>query len=177
MSGALVARDALRVEVKNRVGAGPRRTYIFRCSGEGCNREVRVRQDALTTHSGRCQSHSHRKRPFESLYNALFNDWRGVSVELSYEEFLTFTQVRDCHYCGSPINWVPFGTVDGKYISRAYFLDRKDTNGSYSAANCIVCCTFCNLVRRDHFSYEEFLLLAPALRQIRAHRRKQCLKT
>lgn len=150
-----------------RANGGPRHTYIFECSEASCNNLVRVRSDALKIQSGKCKTHSHVKRPFESIYQGLFRDWRGIKVRLTYEEFLKFTEIRCCHYCDEPIPWEPYGTVNGEYKSRAYFLDRKDTDGPYSADNCVVCCTRCNRFRSAFLTYDEMLVVSKALKQYR----------
>jgi hypothetical protein len=162
---------ALRFDVQVRKQGGPRKTYIFQCSQSGCRQEVRVRADALRKASGKCSTHTHVKRPFESIYNGIFNDHRKTEVIFTYEEFLTFTKITECHYCGEPIPWAPYGVVRGKFLSRAYFLDRKNHAQGYSVDNCIVCCTQCNRMRSDKFTYEEFMELSPVLRKVKAARK------
>ena len=147
-----------------------RKIHTMKCGHEGCENNLSVRSDALKTYSGLCRSHSHTKRPFESIYNGLFNDHRKLEVLLTYEEFLEFTQKTECHYCFGLINWEPYGTVNGKFRSRAYYLDRKNLSVGYSKENCVVCCTFCNTLRGNRFEYDEFLLLAPGLRQVMVKR-------
>ena len=66
----------------------------------------------------------------------------------------------------------PYGTLNGKFISHARFLDRKDNTQGYLKDNCVVCCTSCNKLRSNKFTYKEFLLLAPILKQIRLEREK-----
>jgi hypothetical protein len=149
--------NALSKETEYRKKYGPRYTYLFKCSEPECTKIIRVRSDYLNRSSGQCNIHSHQKRPFESLYNSLYNDWRGTEVTLTYEEFLEFTKIKKCHYCSYGILWIPFGTVAGEYKSRAYYLDRKNHNEGYTKENCVVCCSKCNIIRRDHFTYEQFL--------------------
>lgn len=45
-------------------------------------------------------------------------------------------------------------------------LDRKDCKIGYVPGNVVPCCTRCNLVKRNEFSYEEFMEIAPAIRRI-----------
>lgn len=157
---------AIRIETQTRKIGGPRYTYIFNCSHSECKKEIRVRSDALKTHSGKCNVHSHVLRPFESIYNSLKNDHRNIEINLTYEEFLDFTKNNNCHYCDSKINRTEYGTIDGSYISRAYFLDRKDCSLGYSKDNCVTCCTSCNRLRSNKFTYDEFMLLSPILKSI-----------
>src|ERR1700676_950965 len=49
------------------------------------------------------------KRPFEYAYNSLVRGAKkmGRQVHISYEEYLQFTSVAECHYCFARINWTP----------------------------------------------------------------------
>jgi hypothetical protein len=97
-----------------------------------------------------------RLRPFEALYRTISrtSNKRGVKVDLSYEEFLSFTKQPKCHYCGVDLDWIPYTTNGGKM---AYNLDRKNNALSYSKENCVVCCRRCNWGKQGHFTYEEWL--------------------
>ena len=117
-----------------------------------------------------------RKRPFEALYNHFVGSVkrrtnrgkkRDVSNSLSYEDFLDFTRISQCHYCEDLIEWVPFGT--GRTANSN--LDRKDNTQGYSKENCVVCCWPCNELKGSRLSYEEMLLLKDHLIQIRQQRR------
>ena len=89
-------------------------------------------------------------RPFESKYNVLKTlNKNRVSVDLTYEEFLEFTKILECHYCGSTLKRNP-------YKCSGYYLDRKDNNLGYSVTNCVTCCPRCNAAKSDHFTYEEW---------------------
>ena len=138
----------------------------MKCKQDGCEVLVRIRSDQ-PKHSGFCISHSHIKRPFESIYNRLFNDWRKIKVTLTYEEFLEFTKVKNCHYCKTLILWRPYSREKGKHISSAYFLDRKSPQKPYSKENCVVCCTECNFIKGSRFNYEEFLIVGIAIQTVR----------
>ncbi len=156
--------DAIRIEKQPRKSGGPRTVYIFKCLQDGCTNEIKRRKDSLKTYSDYCLIHSHTKRPFESIYNGIVNSWRGTPVELTYEEFINFTKIDQCHYCLSNIQWQAYGTVGGNYTSRAYYLDRKDNTKSYSVENCVVCCTRCNKARSNSFTYEEWYGMTKYLR-------------
>ncbi len=170
MSDTINKSICLRVEKIPRPKDSARSVYIFKCALDGCETEIRVRSDALKNHSYLCASHSHRKRPFESIYNRLSTDWRKIEVELTYDEFLEFTKIKNCHYCNDSIPWVEYATIRGKYTSSAYFLDRKDAKLCYTKNNLVVCCTDCNFLKGARFTYDEFMLLAPMLRKIREAR-------
>jgi len=107
-------------------------------------------------------------RPFEALYNILSTEThrgtRTIPLDMSYEQFVGFTTIKECHYCGSPIVW-PERIRKG--LNRACTnLDRKDNSLGYSVDNCVVCCGWCNRTKGDRFTYEEFMLVAPILRRI-----------
>jgi hypothetical protein len=97
-------------------------------------------------------SERRRIRPYESLYNIFIKaaKSRNHSVNLSYEDFLTFIVQPTCHYCNDALNWLPFNNA------KAYHLDRKDNNLDYSLENCVVCCTKCNNGKGSAFSYNEW---------------------
>jgi hypothetical protein len=159
--------EAIRVSVEQRTNGGPRHTYILMCSYPKCAKEIRVRTDAFKKHSGMCKTHSHVKRPFESIYNTMRKDHRGTKVELTYEQFLDFMKVDKCHYCKAKIIRSPFPTVDGKFISMAHCLDKKNPNGPYSDSNCVVCCWNCNRVKCNILTYEEMKVAMEAVLKLR----------
>jgi hypothetical protein len=105
-------------------------------------------------------SDAHRLRPFEPQYNHLKRGAKKrktpLSVLLSFEEFVEFTKINDCHYCGRSVNW------DSR---SAYHLDRKDNQKPYTKENCVVCCTRCNWSKGSKFSYDEWLAVGEAIRQ------------
>src|SRR5690348_6634040 len=99
----------------------------------------------------------YRKEPYRWLYNSLvkFTKTHGKEFTLSFEDFLAFTQVEECHYCGDTIEWQPYSRC-GKNRSRsAYYLDRKDNRLGYSTENCVVCCSMCNSIKGDKLTYSE----------------------
>jgi hypothetical protein len=59
-----------------------------------------------------------------------------------------------CHYC--------WGTLS----PTGHGLDRMDNSRPHTADNVVPCCTFCNDRKGHLFSYDEMMLLAPALREI-----------
>lgn len=112
--------------------------------------------------------------PYRWLYNILVGFCRKYRkpITLTFEEFLSFTAVTECHYCGGFILWPKWTTrrsKDGKLIKhrRAYYLDRKDNEQGYAKENCVVCCSWCNSIKGNDLSYAEMLLLREALQIIR----------
>lgn len=114
-----------------------------------------------------------RKRPYEWLYNTFVNRGRHP-VSLTYEQFVELTSISECHYCGSGIVWESF-RVHGQ--TTASNLDRKDSSGSYSAENVVVCCWRCNKAKNTLFSYEEWKEIGAVIRQQDERRALAALET
>lgn len=140
---------------QSRKSGGPRTVLLITCISCKIN-TIKVRKSEIKSSSLKCKSCSHRKKPFESLYNSLMRDWRKLSNTLTYIEFLKFTKQQKCHYCLDKLNWAQYPTKNGKFIHRCYFLDRKDNNRGYSKTNCVVCCTKCNISKGNRYSYKEW---------------------
>lgn len=138
-----------------------KRQYAVRkCSYEGCDNYLRIRRDNLKTHSGMCMSHARAKRLFESAYNRLFYNRRKIPVKLTYKQFLEFTKIKNCVYCGSEI-------IRHATKSHASFLDRKDSSGPYIKSNCVVCCANCNRIKTDILTYDEMRAAMQAVLKVR----------
>src|SRR5208337_1290466 len=106
-----------------------------------------------------------RKRPYESLYNGFVASCKR-EVKISYEEFLTFTQTENCHYCNGTIAWAEF--APGLHGTRsAYYLDRKDNALGYMVTNVVVCCTRCNKIKSNQLTYEEMVKVGKTLHSLR----------
>ena len=170
----LVGRRLGRWRVLSVAQRGSKRPYkrlllLCRCS---CGTEKVIEDSNLR--SGASQScgclrlEQQRLRPFEALYNKTkrLARYSGTTWSLSYDDFIYFTKQSVCHYCGRELIWKPYSHGSGKPYG-PYNLDRKDNRKGYSKYNVVVCCGVCNHTKRDEFSYKEFLLLAPALEQIR----------
>lgn len=151
-------RKAVREEIREK-----QVVLIFLCPG--CEKEVAFPRSRwlLERRSGYCRScgmkrkPSHQKRPFEARYNMLCSvaRHRKLAIELTYEQYLTFTTELACHYCRREINWE---------LLRSN-LDRKDNALGYSRENCVVCCKPCNYLKANKFSYEQMMRLSPILQQ------------
>ena len=102
-------------------------------------------------------------RPFESLYNFLIktSTFRGVENSLSYEDFLEFTKISNCHYCNALVTWAEFNINKNR---SAYNLDRKDNNLGYVKDNCLVCCRRCNSGKGKYFTYEQWFEMTKPFR-------------
>lgn len=130
------------------------RLYHFACAGD-CDSIIKVRSSGLKRHSGFCFICSKRRKRFWGVYNSLLRGSakrRGVDCDLTYEEFLFLTQIRDCCYCGCEVTWEPF---TGHGVSR-YNLDRRDASRGYSLDNVVVCCAECNRMKSNTCNADEF---------------------
>jgi len=111
-----------------------------------------------------------RKHPFESLYHELLKcaKRRKIPCSLTLEEFIKFTTVVECHYCGDPVEWPEFQRRVGDHTtSQSYHLDRKDNTLGYLENNLVVCCGPCNRGKSKYYSYEEWVIMTAALRKYR----------
>lgn len=139
---------------QKRTSGGSRTIYITKC--KECLSLIKIRRSEIKKASFKCQSCSHKKNPFESLFNTFCLDHRKLSNTITFKNFLNFTKQKNCHYCLDKINWIEYSTVNGKFKSNAYYLDRKNNTKGYSVKNCVVCCTKCNLAKGNRYSYEEW---------------------
>lgn len=108
-----------------------------------------------------------RGKPYGFLYTQLMGCCKRKGLPcLTFEEFLDFTKVTSCHYCGEGVLWHKFD--DGNYKgTRRYNLDRKDNNRGYEKDNLVICCKRCNYGKRAWFSYKEWVVIGPIVRQMR----------
>lgn len=95
------------------------------------------------------------KEEYLALYNSFIKTCKEKKKEntLSFEEFKTFTEENECHYCNSPIYWTKNNL--SKHGSR-YNLDRVDNEIGYNKENCVACCWKCNNSKGNRYSYSEW---------------------
>lgn len=145
---------------------GPyRRTiWVFPCNS--CGKEMRKQKSALTTHKGKCNSCTKRlNHPYQSTYNGMLRSIKSTNkrfnrelpVELTFEDFLEYTELKTCHYCSGEVVW-------REYRPGPYNLDRKDNNLGYHKGNLVVCCFECNHKKNRFYSYDEFVLISELLK-------------
>jgi 5-methylcytosine-specific restriction endonuclease McrA len=102
-----------------------------------------------------------RKRPFEAQYNA-WTKRAKYKVEISYEQFVGLTKIKECHYCGDVIIWLDYRKCNRR--SNASNLDRKENSVGYTLENVVVCCVRCNLSKNNHFTYEQWKQLGEVIK-------------
>lgn len=135
-----------------------------------CGRECPISEFRLKTNgkrSGRCRAcRSEASRENLRLPQSRWTvgrsiaKRRGIPWDISLEDYLPLIS-RPCHYCGGPL--APTGGG----------LDRMDNEGTYSIDNVVPCCRGCNTVKGERFTYDEMLLLAPALQRIHQERQPE----
>jgi hypothetical protein len=107
-----------------------------------------------------------KKSPYESLYLYVVKGAarRGLPCTISYEAFVEFTKVDTCSYCAAPITWAKF--FRAKH-GQNYNLDRKDNSRGYVPGNLVVACMCCNFARGNRYSFDEWTVMASALKNYR----------
>lgn len=164
-------KDAIRIE-KFPIRNTTYKVYVFNCTT--CSGEVRCRKTYFKEHSTICRicapkitikscHATNRLRPYEAKYK-IFKK-RCPETNLSYEDYLEFTKIPNCSYCDMQLPWQAHGENNP-----GFWLDRKTCSLGHIKGNLVTCCGLCNMTKRNAFSYEEFMLLAPALKQIRLAR-------
>jgi hypothetical protein len=167
----LCAEQALKYE-RVEHSASVSHVYIFMCSDCGLNK-IRVERKNLKSSRGLCMVCAHKGIPYMASYNNLRDGVARTNIKrpkqkefsLTFEEFLEFVAIKECHYCNREINWVAH-TGSGKH---RYNLDRKDSSLGYIKFNCVVCCKECNMMKNAYFSYEEFKCVVLLLETMRGN--------
>jgi hypothetical protein len=142
------------------------KTYVFECIE--CNADINLQSGSFKTHSGKCKKCAQKGRPFEHILNELKHTCKTKTrkfIDLSYDEFMDLIKDKKCHYCNKKLEFSPHTRdKNSNYTSRAYQLDRKDNTKGYVKDNLVTCCWDCNRIKSDIYTYEEFIIIAEALK-------------
>ena len=162
-----------------------KRTY-WECKCDCGNIKIAEGSGLMKRHIKSCgclRRKFHMKRPYEWSYHVLtryldrrrFHDF--TKDVMSYEEFLEFTKISECHYCKYPIQWVDHTTYANQQTERTakYNLDRKDNNIGYTKDNCVVCCTLCNYVKGKTLTYNEMLIVGKSIAEVHEKRATEAI--
>lgn len=143
--------------------------YIIKCSQ--CENEIRVSK--YLRHSGKCTVCSQRKPPFTTVYNKLKyqSERRCLEMKLSYVDYVNLINEGICHYCGDKLIINPHRNKQGLGFT-GYQLDRVDNNKGYINGNCVPCCFSCNNIKSNKFTYEEFIIIAEAIKKVKQKRKQ-----
>jgi len=165
--GKRFGRLVITAELSHPVGVMCHRVWVAVCD---CGEYTKVLSGNLRGgHIKSCGclgAELRKKRPYEAIYNRLVRaSVRTQGKPLLYEDFLPFTKVVECHYCGAEVMWTKhFKTCRG---SSRYNLDRKDNAKGYTKENLIVCCRLCNFTKGDRFTYMQFVEIGKVIRSFR----------
>jgi hypothetical protein len=112
------------------------------------------------------------KPPYLGIYNRLLNAAKRTNriCDITYEEYLKYTQIDKCHYCNQHITWTPYRRRNEYNSYVGYGLDRKNNNVGYTKENCVVCCPKCNHVKGNLFTEQEMLQLGKIIGEIQHNR-------
>jgi len=145
--------------------------FVYLCS---CGEEIHLRKSDIKKVSGKCRNcadktaallrgQKNRKEPFRALYTTFCYRAKreGKQTVLSFENFLEFTKIKNCHYCNESVFWAEHNLNQN---GSSYNLDRKNNKLGYSTDNCVVCCWRCNESKKDNFSYEDWYGMTSYLR-------------
>ena len=148
------------------------------CGAEVSRRSNHLRGGKIVScgcHRRNVAGNNTRKSPYEWLYTILKRNSKRSQrhCSLTFQDFLTFTSISKCHYCGDNIHWPPYDSTrhNGKRVSHSYYLDRKDNALGYTKDNCVVCCPLCNYIKGSSLSYPEMVFLGPYIHQIKDSRK------
>jgi hypothetical protein len=136
-----------------------------------CSKIITTSSYRAKRHSGFCGDCNRRrpknlKEPYRWLYNLLRTQAakREIEVSLSFEEFVSLTDIECCRYCNGPITWQKHSNKRNARTN----LDRKDNTKNYSIDNVAVCCADCNTRKSNWLSDDEFQLVNDLLRLYRS---------
>ena len=126
----------------------------------GCNRSKNLVQRNIDNRKPFSYA-SRRNLLAKYIYSA---KTRELSFELSEEQFNWLT-IQNCNYCGvEPLGLIKADERNGEY--RYNGIDRVDSKQGYTFDNCVPCCKFCNMAKRE-YPVEEFLAWIERLRTIK----------
>ncbi len=164
-----------RLLVIEHVSTNDRSATFWKCKCD-CGNECTVRSSDLRKSKQKscgCWKSDIVRRAKRSLpYQWLYYKLKFVATKsqrefnISYEDYLTFTQISTCYYCNEKVIWKPHSGE--KY--GGYNIDRKDNCKGYTKDNCVVCCSLCNHIKGNLLTEQEMLKLGPILAEIQKNR-------
>jgi hypothetical protein len=167
--------DAKHIEVRRTKNGSSYKVYTFEC--KQCGVDINIQSNRVKNGTGLCIRCGQKGRPYEHILNELTKTCKSRgkhTVEITYKEFLNTIVGKDCHYCGKRLIFNPHTRdSEGNYTSRAHQMDRKDNLLGYTKNNVVPCCWECNRLKSDIYSYEEFMKIAVALREVQTDRENE----
>lgn len=113
----------------------------------------------------------HINPPYKTIYNILVSAAKRTHREctLTFDDYLEFVKIKNCHYCGKVIEWTPYRTRTRKSYM-GYSLDRKNNDIGYTKDNCVVCCRVCNHIKGKMLTYNEMIKIGHLIGEIQKTR-------
>ena len=151
--------NVIKMTSKNKMGG---LMWLCRCD---CGKEKNINGSNLKQRLSKNCGCKRIGQPYKHLYNKLKEIASRLKRDenfITFEDFLEFIKIQNCHYCNKEIFW----SSSYKDKSKPYNIDRKDNRLGYSKENCVVCCWDCNFIKGRFFSYEEMVELGPVIKKI-----------
>lgn len=129
-------------------------TYYHNCSI--CKIEFKPGISCLKNNDNiKCNRCTSKGKPYERTYNSLARraERKGQEFTLTYEQFFKLCEIKECHYCKTPIKRAKHRNGEG---TTGKLIDRKDSNIGYTYENSVPCCGTCN-DEKGTVSYEGYL--------------------
>lgn len=139
------------------------------CGAEKDSVSSRDLKQGKTKSCGCLRDEMKRKGPYRAKFNRLLHSAssRGLRCEITFDDFVCLTlAAKVCEYCGHGLDASEYTQHKGQ-LGKGCNLDRKDNSKGYSLENVVPCCPDCNFSRGNRFSYEEFLIIGRAIKQVR----------
>lgn len=165
--------DSIRVESKRDKNGKLFYTYIFMCRSN-CGREFKAQSGHFKNATGLCYICAQKGEPYAHIIGELKKtcERKNRECSITLEQFVDLIKIPECHYCEDDLIFNKHTRDDnGKPLSRASHLDRKDNNKGYSIDNVVLCCWECNRLKSNRFTYEEFIQFKPILVKIMKDRK------
>lgn len=165
-------KDALTVENCRKLRTGKGRRRCKQCCTKRSNNWRQENKEGARA-VGRRYYHKHHEPSVKKVKHFLRTPKGRLAVLkfwTQYEEipdtdilrninfYTELIRDNECHYCLGYLNVTGFA------------LDRIDNSKGHVGFNVVPCCKGCNQKKMHDTSYEEMMLLAPALREIRKRR-------
>lgn len=159
-----------RLKVISRLKNDDYNQVVWKCKcdcGNICNIISRSLVHNRTKSCGCLHKERVRKEPYYHIYSSIkrrenYYESKDRKCTFSFNEFLEFIKITNCHYCGDEIKWWPHRAPKGN--GHPYNLDRKNNEMGYTIENCVVCCPRCNKMKHN-LSYKEFYEFTKPIRE------------
>lgn len=114
-----------------------------------------IRSKSPTKSCGCLQDSIFKYKGLQALQNAVYTGNKYNEADITFEQFMKLSQ-KDCHYCGSCVEYSGKTVKNDKYVFTYHGLDRKDNYRIHTLDNCVPCCWKCNWAK-GKMNYQEFI--------------------